>query len=306
MGKEMSEPQPRQFTHPASANEFIEQQLHEGILKIERLFDADAISINGPILFGLDDSLRFLIEDKNSQDPQRDKLVVVLTTTGGYIEVVQRIVAIFRKHYKLVDFIIPNYAYSAGTVLAMSGDAIHMDYYSRLGPIDPQIETEHGRGVSALGYLERYNDLIKKAGKNEISTAEVQLMIHGFDQGELYAWEQARELSITLLKEWLVQYKFKNWKKTRTRGRRVTSAMKQMRAAAIAKQLNNTKKWHVHGHGISMDVLTRDLRLQIDDFEKNTAMRDAIKEYHSLFTDYMTKTRGNAAAHIAGDYRRTF
>jgi hypothetical protein len=205
MGKEMSEPQPRQFTHPASANEFIEQQLHEGILKIERLFDADAISINGPILFGLDDSLRFLIEDKNSQDPQRDKLVVVLTTTGGYIEVVQRIVAIFRKHYKLVDFIIPNYAYSAGTVLAMSGDAIHMDYYSRLGPIDPQIETEHGRGVSALGYLERYNDLIKKAGKNEISTAEVQLMIHGFDQGELYAWEQARELSITLLKEWLVQ-----------------------------------------------------------------------------------------------------
>ena len=61
------------------------------------------------------------------------------------MDVVQRVVDTLRRHYNLVDFIIPNYAYSAGTVLAMSGDAIHMDYYSRLGPIDPQIETERGR-----------------------------------------------------------------------------------------------------------------------------------------------------------------
>jgi len=51
----------------------------------------------------------------------------VLTTGGGSIEVVQRIVDVFRQHYTLVDFIVPNYAYSAGTVLAMSGDAIYMD-----------------------------------------------------------------------------------------------------------------------------------------------------------------------------------
>ena len=290
----------------SSADEFIEQKLHEGIRRIEELFTADAICFNGPILFGIDDSLRTVVEKKSSQDGKRDTLVVILTTTGGYIEVVHRIVATFRKHYNLVDFIIPNYAYSAGTVLAMSGDAIHMDYYSRLGPIDPQIETGRGRGVSALGYVERYNDLIKKSQEGKISTAETQLMIHGFDQGELYAWEQARELSITLLKEWLVNYKFKNWKKTTTRKKRVTEAMKRARAANIAKELNNTRKWHVHGHGISMDVLDRILRLQIDDLEKNPERRDAVKQYHDLFTDYMAKTGTKAAIHIAGEYRRTY
>ncbi len=222
------------------------------------------------------------------------------------IEVVHRIVATLRKHYKLVDFIVPNYAYSAGTVLAMSGDAIHMDYYSRLGPIDPQIESDRGRGISALGYLERYNDLLEKAKKGDITTAEVQLMIHGFDQGELYAWEQARELSITLLKEWLVLYKFKNWEKTRTHKKPVTEAVKKKRAEEIARNLNDTKKWHTHGHGIAMEVLDRDLDVQIDDFEKDPLRRNAIKVYHDLFSDYMMKTGTKAAIHIASEFRRSF
>ena len=92
----------------------------------------------------------------------------LITTTGGFIEVVQRIVATLRKHYSIVDFVVPNYAYSAGTVLVMSGDAIHMDYYSRLGPIDPQVETPGGQSVSALGYLERYDQLLRKANSGKM------------------------------------------------------------------------------------------------------------------------------------------
>jgi hypothetical protein len=92
----------------------------------------------------------------------------------------------------------------------MSGDAIHMDYYSRLGPIDPQVETLSGRSVSALGYLEKYNSLIEKASDptKSISNAEVQILLQ-FDQGELYQYEQAKDLSKSLLTEWLVKYKFR-------------------------------------------------------------------------------------------------
>jgi ClpP class serine protease len=74
---------------------------------------------------------------KFHQPPLRKKLAVLLTTGGGVVEVLPRIVDTFRRHYDVVDFIVPNYAFSAGTVLVMSGDAIHMDSYSRLGPIDP-------------------------------------------------------------------------------------------------------------------------------------------------------------------------
>jgi ClpP class serine protease len=51
---------------------------------------------------------------------------------------------------------------SAGTVLVMCGDNIYMDYFSVLGPIDPQVK-RRSKGnvyVPALGYLEKYNELV--------------------------------------------------------------------------------------------------------------------------------------------------
>ena len=157
--------------------------------------------------------------------------------------------------------------------------------------------------VSALGYLQRYDALIDKAANGAITTAEVQLLIKGFDQGELYHYEQTRELSIALLKEWLFKYKFKNWDLTRTRKKKVTSQMKTARAASIAKELNNTKKWHVHGHGISKDVLERDLNVIIDDFGQDQELSESIRVYNDLLSDYMSKMTTFGAVHHEGEYR---
>jgi hypothetical protein len=287
---------------PVTANEFVEQQLHERLQAIEKLFNAHALSFSGPLLIGVDDILRTRIEKRCKQSPTSKKLMVLLTTGGGYLEPVQRMVATLRRHYQIVDFVIPNYAYSAGTVFALSGDAIFMDYYSRLGPIDPQIESK-GKLVSALGHVEKFNALMERAQKGTISTAEVQLMISGFDQAELYYYEQQRELSITTLKEWLVKYKFKNWSKTATRQMAVTKKMKEIRAVEIGDQLNDTKKWHSHGYGISMEVLQKDLKLQIDDFGVREDVSSAIRSYHDLLSDYMTKLNTRGVVHTFGDYR---
>lgn len=287
---------------PNSANEFIEQQLDSRIRQLESSFSADVIAFTGPLVGGVDTVIRNVIDERKRQDPSADRLVCVLTTEGGYVEVVRRVVDVFRKHYAHVEFVIPDYAFSAGTVLAMSGDAIHMDYYSRLGPIDPQIEGRDGQMLPALGYLERYEALIKKAQEGTITMAEVQLLISGFDQAELYKYDQARELSITLLKEWLVKYKFKSWSKTRTRKKSVTMHMKKIRAATIAKKLNDTRRWHSHGHGISREVLERDLNLIIDDFGADAQLDETVRCYYSLFDDYMGKLRHVGAVHVAGSY----
>ena len=113
-----------------------------------------------------------------------------------------------------------------------------------------------------------------------------------FDQAELYEFDQARELSITLLKEWLVSYKFGDWTKTETRGKPVTRRMLTNRAASIARKLNDTDRWHSHGYGISMEVLRRDLGLRIDDFGANPELSKAIRGYHDLF---MTTCPSSAA-----------
>lgn len=293
---------------PLNANEFIEQQLDTRLKKIGEDFDAHAISVSGPLVYGLDDVIRSHCEqlrnDSRSKesDKQNPTLVVILTTDGGQVDVVQRIVETIRHHYSTVEIVVPNSAYSAGTVLAMSGDSIHMDYYSRLGPIDPQVQNSEQRWVPALGYLKMYERLVEKAEKGKISPAEVNLMIDGFDQATLYAYEQAKELSRTLLEKWLVAYKFKDWKTTETHNKPVDDNLKKRRAGEIAEMLNDTDHWHVHGRGITRDELVNDVKLKIDDFGKNVARKDVVREYHSLLDDYLIRRDISGMVHKVGRF----
>ena len=280
-----------------TANEFVEQEIDKRAEALEDRFQADVLAFSGPLLFGADDVLRDVIE---TREAEREKLCVVLTTPGGYIDVVHRVVDLLRHHYAHVEFVVPNYAFSAGTILAMSGDAIWMDYYSRLGPIDPQVEIE-GQMLPALGYLVRYERLIEKAQNGELTTVEAELVISGFDQAVLYAYEQARELSVSLLKLWLANYKFRNWEITETSQKEVTQKMREERAEYIARELSDTEKWHSHGHGISMEVLRRDPKLKIDDFGADRDLNARVSAYYKLLDDYQKK-RGVEAIHARGRF----
>jgi ClpP class serine protease len=84
------------------------------------------------------------------------------------MESAERIARVFRADYRLVEFIVPGYAMSAGSILVMSGDAIHMDYASILGPIDPQIrQPGSDRFVPALGCLKQFQRFIDKSATDE-------------------------------------------------------------------------------------------------------------------------------------------
>src|SRR5579859_795548 len=285
---------------PMNANSLIEEQLDTHLGKIETEASSDALAFNGQIVNGIEDFIRDAVERRKA-DSQREKLSVLLETPGGYIDIAQRIADTFRHHYKVVDFIIPNYAMSAGTVLVMSGDAIWMDYYSVLGPIDPQVSNREGRWVPALGYLHKFNELIKKSkSKAGLSDAEIAYLLSKFDPGEMYSFQQAKDLSTKLLKEWLVKYKFKNWTQTETKKKKVTPKMRTDRALKIANLLNNTDHWSSHSRPISMEVLRRELELKIEDFgtPQWANLSLAVKCYHQLLRDYMIKTGKIWAVHV--------
>jgi len=240
---------------------------------------ADCLAYFGPMIFGSDDRIRDTVEDlATPSNPRRKrrKLVFVLETDGGYAEVVRRISDALRHHYRVVEYLIPNHAMSAGTILVMSGDAIHMDYHSVLGPIDPQVENQDGKLIPALGYLIRYEELLDKANSGQITTAEMGVLLD-FDQGNLYSYQQARDLSVALLEEWLVKYKFKDWKRTETGKKKVTLKMKRERAQEIGRKLNDVKRWNSHGIGISMERLTKELKLKIDDFGEDKELEPISK-----------------------------
>jgi ClpP class serine protease len=282
------------------SNRIIEQQLDERLRDLEGAVDADVLTFMGPIYRPADDDIKDAIE---AFEQRRSTLMVVLETPGGHIDVAERMARIFRHHYSRVDFIVPSFAMSAGTVLVMAGDAIHMDYASVLGPIDPQVSKGSGL-VPALGYLEQYERLVGKSAAGSLTTAELAYLVQKFDPAELYRYEQERELSIALLKEWLVKYKFKDWKKTETRKKAVTNKMRTDRAGTIARQLNKTDRWHSHNRGIPMEVLRRDLKLLIDDFGADAARRQAVHAYYHLLKDYAYMRRGHDlfVLHRRGSY----
>ena len=51
--------------------------------------------------------------------------------------------------------------------------------------------------VPALGYLDKINELIKKAQDNELSNAEF-IILKDFDLAELRSYQQAKDLTIDL------------------------------------------------------------------------------------------------------------
>jgi hypothetical protein len=268
----------------------IKEIVGERVVKLEAHFEADVIFYYGSIETGLVRMFRDFIE-KIAQPGHRDRLVCLINTPGGSAEAVEKMVEIVRFHYKEVYFVVPEMAMSAGTILCMSGDRIYMDYSSSLGPIDPQVHNGTA-WVPALGYLEKVNSLLEKASKNQLSNAEF-LILQAQDLAMLHRYEQARDLTVTLLKKWLVEYKFRDWATHGTTpqllGHQVTDQEKQARAEEIAKMLGDSKLWHSHGRMIGPTTLTRVLRLRIDDYSNDMTLRTLIRGYNDLLTEYITR-----------------
>jgi hypothetical protein len=277
-----------------STKKYVQNELCKRLKAIEDHLNCDAITCIHPISQPFDDFIRDAMEDIPSR---QEALLVILETNGGSIETAERIAdGVFRRWYpKEVSFLIPNFAMSAGTVLVMSGDDIYMYYYSILGPIDPQIRNRQGVFVPALGYLEKYNELVQKSASGGLSQAELAFFVQKFDPAELHRFEQARDHSVDLLKKWLVQYKFKNWTKTRTHGIDVTPTLREKRAAEIANKLNDTKKWRSHGRGLSINVVQRDLKLIIKDFGANPELNTRVRSYYRLLADFMVSRNHTVA-----------
>lgn len=276
------------------ADDFISALLRTGNNELAKHLHSDVILIKSPIKFGLDQAIRHEVENLHEKEKDRsDRLSVLIETTGGYIEVVERIYSVFRKHYSYVEFIVPNYAYSAGTVLVLSGDEIYMDYYSILGPIDPQFESHDGQFVPGLGYLQKFKELLEKinaATDPQKVRAELAYLLNNFDPAKLFNFEQAREHSISLLEEWLPKHKFKSWTETTRQKRKVTAQMRKARAKRVAKILGDPERWHSHGRGIGIAQLTNDdIKLKIVNFGDDEALNDKIGHYYHLFSDYCGK-----------------
>lgn len=280
-----------------NANQSVEYTLNIMAEDVGKALDATPLAIIGPILGDLDMLVREAVESVPTAS-KKARVAIVLDTGGGVVELVEQMVNILRHHFRELHFVIPDRAMSAGTIFALSGDSIWMDYASCLGPIDPQIEKD-GKLVPALSYVVQYEQLVEKSRSGDIAPAEY-ILLQKLDLADLHSYQQARDLSVSLLEEWLSTYKFKDWVETEARKLPVDVAMRQGRAREIAHALSNHTRWKSHGRPISMAVWTRDLNIRIDDMETNPALRDAVRLYFNLLVDYGARRASPQTVHTPG------
>ena len=246
---------------------------------IETMVNADVFLYSGSI--DLAWKSLFIDEiEKLASNTTHNELYFCITTFGGTPEMTEIMVDVIRHFYKEVYFVVPDFAYSAGTILCMSGDKIFMNYYSTLGPIDPQVQV-NGKFVSAQGYIDQFEILKEKSRNGSITPIEVQMALN-LNLADLNFYMQARNLTVSLLKKWLVQYKFKDWNKHASNSDPVTTEEKEVRAEEIARALGDNSRWHSHGRHIGLDTLQKELGLKIEDLGANKCLQKAIHDYHAL------------------------
>lgn len=302
-------------------NEYIEKRL--GVNELLKELDTlvkEYNKITGRFLFifssdftkgrrGVDDIALFQEDFYNIQDILRDatpkKIDFYLETPGGSGEAAEEIARFLHKKFEEVRFLICGEAKSAGTILAMSGDAIMMTDSGSLGPIDAQVRI--GRHtISAYDYKTWVESKREEAALNGKLNPFDAVMVAQISPGEIYGVYNSLEFATDLVKKWLVDYKFKNWNVTSS-GKQVTEEIKVKRAKEIADFLCDHMSWRSHGRSLKIEDLRKYLLIErVDDTPKladivyriNTVLRlifsnSSIYKIYKTCDTFLSKTAMN-------------
>lgn len=128
----------------------------------------------------IEDSEKVLMEIRKI--PRDKPIDLILHTPGGLVLASEMIASALKRHPAKVTAIVPFYAMSGGTLIALAADEILMEDFSVLGPLDPQI---HGLASGAiLGLLEKKpieaisDEIVILADLAEKAIREVKTFIH--------------------------------------------------------------------------------------------------------------------------------
>lgn len=155
-----------------------------------------------------DDTVGFV--DLLHNVPRDAKIDLVLHTIGGDIDVAEKLVMLVQARVggsKNIRVIVPDFAKSAGTLMALGADSILMSDSSELGAIDPQIVLRDAQGNemwhSVFAYLAVYRQHEEALRKNP-NDPVARMMLDKFDPAVVQKFqvigERARVVAENLLK----------------------------------------------------------------------------------------------------------
>lgn len=101
------------------------------------------LSLDGKVVFldGSTDPISALILHKVIRKlDKKERLFLVLDSPGGSIDSAAKIVHMCKEYFRELNVIVPYYAKSAATLIAIAADNLYVGKCGELGPIDPYVQ----------------------------------------------------------------------------------------------------------------------------------------------------------------------
>lgn len=172
--------------------------------------------------------------------PRGADLDLMLHTGGGDIDAAEKLITIIRDWVQkgVLRVIVPDFAKSAGTLMALGADSIVMSDTSELGPIDPQLELSDANGNRVSHSVQNYIDAFEThsaALRKDPNDPVARIMLDKLDPGSLKLFEAFRDRSRKFAEDQLKYGMFRS---------------KSGNYTEIAAKLIDTKRWLTHGQMI--------------------------------------------------------
>jgi len=132
--------------------------------------------------------------------------MLILHTPGGEVDAAHTIVDYLRSKYRSIHALIPTYAMSAGTMIALACDDIYMGHESQMGPTDPQLRAGE-ISISSHSLVEQFEEAKADICDNPV-TSHAWSHVFALFGPLLQEARKAITYSETLVHGWLRKFMF--------------------------------------------------------------------------------------------------
>lgn len=197
-------------------------------------------------------------------------LTLLLHTPGGQPNAAETIVEYLRSKFKRIEVVVPTYAMSAGTMIALSADAIILGRQSQLGPIDPQM-IMGSQVVSARAVVDQFEEAKKQILEQPLLAHAWAPVLQALGPALLHQARYALKYGESMVARWLGTYMFKG------------DANAKQRAEAVARHFNDASTHMSHGRRIGREEAAAQ-GLTIEALEKDQKLQDQVLTAYHLAT----------------------
>jgi len=193
----------------------------------------------------------------------------MLNSPGGDANAAEKLLMMCRQRFtEEFDVIVPDYAKSAATMIALGSDKIMMGYLAELGPIDPQLQTSPipgGEVIPARSFIDGL-DMIRKKVKDDRDPVQMYLPMLSQIRPEVLAiCQRAIDDARAFAEKWLKQRMLRNDPK---------------QAEIVAEMLSTGAAYKSHGKVIDWAEAKNVLKLNVEKIPETSELWSDIWELY--------------------------